>query len=816
MKKIYSTLLLFVTTLLGAQAQNTPVSQMEKLDRGVVAVPVSNGSTSRLISWRLLGTDPRSTRFDVLRNGTVIAENLKASNFLDKNGNALSTYQVRVKVDGEVVETTTPVTPWTNVWMKLPLDRPAGGSTESGNYTYSPNDCSVGDVDGDGEYEIFVKWDPSNSKDNSQDGYTGNVIIDCYKLDGTKLWRIDLGRNIRAGAHYTQFQVYDYDGDGKAEMMCKTAPGSKDGEGNYVNQATDDETIKAGDNSKVWLSSSGRMDGGHEYLTVFNGLTGKAVNTIAYNPNRNAKSALSEAQGTFNWAIGKTDNHGYNRGDRYLAATAYLDGPEGNPSAIFCRGYYSYAFIWAVDFDGQKLRPRWLSSHEDKNGTSYTVTTYKSDGSATSKSYSGCSPTSGSGSGTMFQNGNHNMSVADVDGDGNDDIIWGSAALKHDGTLRYATGFGHGDAIHVGAMIPEREGLQVFQVHEEKGTYAWDLHDAATGEIIYKDGPAGVDNGRGMAAQLSAKDNAWWFSSASVRPQYSAATGKQASDANGSLNFRIYWDGTVQDALLDGNVIDKYNDTGNAFGRLMTASSFGPSSTCNSSKNTPNLSADIFGDWREELVLYSVNDAETYLGIYSTNIETKYYVPTLMHDHTYRMGICWQNTAYNQPPHLGYNLAVATMPHLESDMYTEAKQNEDMAYDIQGAYISALKITRVYYPSGSTTTILAKAGFATTMDEANETLKLTGKPGEAGEYRFVVRLTDMNNVNTYDTLHVNVMEATGIEHARQANNVVKTTICDVFGRVLPAKELGQLPRGIYLVREESANGAVETRKVMKE
>lgn len=815
MKKIYSTLLLFVATLLGAQAQNTPVSQMEKLDRGVVAVPVSNGSTSRLISWRLLGTDPRSTRFDVLRNGTVIAEDLKASNFLDKNGNASSTYQVRVKVDGEVVETTTPVTPWANVWMKLPLDRPAGGSTESGSYTYSPNDCSVGDVDGDGEYEIFVKWDPSNSKDNSQDGYTGNVIIDCYKLDGTKLWRIDLGRNIRAGAHYTQFQVYDYDGDGKAEMMCKTAPGSKDGEGNYVNQATDDEAIKAGDNSKVWLSSSGRMDGGHEYLTVFNGLTGKAVNTIAYNPNRNASSTLSEAQGTFNWAVGKTDTHGYNRGDRYLAATAYLDGPEGNPSAIFCRGYYTYAFIWAVDFDGQKLHPRWLSSH--RNGTSYTVTTYKSDGSATSKSYSGCSPTSGSGSGTMFQNGNHNMSVADVDGDGKDDIIWGSAALKHDGTLRYGTGFGHGDAIHVGAMIPGREGLQVFQVHEERGTYAWDLHDAATGEIIYKGGPAGVDNGRSMAAQLSATDNAWWFSSASVRPQYSAATGEQASEANGSLNFRMYWDGTVQDALLDGNTLDKYKDNGAAFGRLVTFYDLGgPSSTCNSSKNTPNLSADIFGDWREELVLYSVSDAETYLGIYSTNIETKYYVPTLMHDHTYRMGICWQNTAYNQPPHLGYNLAVATQPHLESDMYTEAKQNEDMAYDIQGAYISALKITKVFRPSGTSTTILAKAGFATTMDEANETLKLTGKPEEAGEYRFVVRLTDMNGVNTYDTLHVNVMEATGIEHARQANNVVKTTICDVFGRVLPAKELGQLPCGIYLVREESANGAVETRKVMKE
>lgn len=841
MKKIYSTLLLFVATLLGAQAQNTPVSQMEKLDRGVVAVPVSNGSTSRLISWRLLGTDPRSTRFDVLRNGTVIASDLKTSNFLDKGGNASSTYQVRVKVDGEVVETTTPVTPWTNVWMKLPLDRPAGGSTESGSYTYSPNDCSVGDVDGDGEYEIFVKWDPSNSKDNSQDGYTGNVIIDCYKLDGTKLWRIDLGRNIRAGAHYTQFQVYDYDGDGKAEMMCKTAPGSKDGEGNYVNQATDDEAIKAGDNSKVWLSSSGRMDGGHEYLTVFNGLTGKAVNTIAYNPNRNATSTLSEDQGTFNWAVGKTDTHGYNRGDRYLAATAYLDGPERNPSAIFCRGYYTYAFIWAVDFDGQKLHPRWLSSH--RNGTSYTVTTYKSDGSATSKSYSGCSPTSGSGSGTMFQNGNHNMSVADVDGDGNDDIIWGSAALKHDGTLRYGTGFGHGDAIHMGSMIPGREGLQVYEVHEEKGYYSWDVHDAATGEILLKGGNHGVDNGRGMAAQLSASTKEWWFSSADQikddskttdvnelevyintygeplngRHQRSVTSGEIASTATSYVNFRMYWDGTAQDALLDGNILDKYNDSSKSFGRLVTFYNLGPGSTCNGSKNTPNLSADIFGDWREELVLYSVSDAETYLGIYSTNIETKYYVPTLMHDHTYRMGICWQNTAYNQPPHLGYNLAVATAPYLEQTQY-EVTKDEEISIVIQARNTSALMYKRGVKPSGESSTIISKLGTQTkrVIDNDKETCTITGTLTEEGLYKVAIQMTGNDGNNVIDTIYITATAADAIVQTKVADKVTKTTICDVFGRVLPAKELGQLPRGIYLVREESANGAVETRKVMIE
>lgn len=716
-------LLLFTTLLtLAAKAQTTPVSQMEKLDRGVVALPRSSGS-GRFVSWRFLGTeDPGRTTFNLLRNGNVVKSGLTVTNFEDTAGSASSKYQVVTLVDGEPVDTSKTVQAWNQVWLKLPLDRPAGGTTASGSFTYSPNDCSVGDVDGDGEYELFVKWDPSNAKDNSQDGFTGNVLIDCYKLDGTKLWRIDLGRNIRAGAHYTQFMVYDFDGDGRAEMICKTAPGSMDAAGEYVNQATDNEKIKAASNTKSWLSSSGRMDGGHEYLTVFNGLTGKAVNTIAYNPNRNTTSALSEAQGTFNWAVGKTDNHGYNRGDRYLAAVAYLDGPDKNPSGIFCRGYYTYAYIWAVDFDGQKLIPRWL--HRSDNNTSYKVETYDADGKATTKSYTAPKTTSGNGSRTMYSNGNHNLSLADVDGDGRDEIIWGSATLNADGTLRYATGFGHGDALHIGQMIPGKKGLQVFQVHEEKGTYAWDLHDADTGEILLKGGPSGVDNGRGMAAQLTSKSTEWWFSSASAREQRSAVTGEVASAANGSVNFRMYWDGTPQDALLDGNKLDKYNDSSKSFGRLVTFYNLGPGSTCNGTKNTPNLLADIFGDWREELILYNITDTETYLGIYTTNIPTKYTVPTLMHDHTYRMAVCWQNVAYNQPPHLGYNLA------------------EYIALNAQGT------------------------------------------------------------------------NPTGIRH-QPSDISLQTSVYDLSGHQLPASSIDQLPRGIYLVKRQTADGVVVS-KLMKD
>ena len=628
-----------------SQELATPESQMEKLGRGVVALPQTKGI---FISWRLLGTDDARTTFDVIRNGEVIAENLTVSNYSDEAGTTDSKYQVVCKVNGKTIDTSNEVTPWAKNYMTLALDRPATGVLGG---EYSPNDCSVGDVDGDGEYEIFVKWDPSNSKDNSQSDKTDNVFIDCYKLNGTKLWRIDLGVNIRAGAHYTQFTVYDFDCDGKAEMICKTAPGSMDGIGKYVNQAASDDNIKTADNSKDWRTSAGRINGGQEYLTVFNGQTGEAIHTIAYYPNRNALAELSEASGTFNWddRSGKKDRGDYgNRGERYLAAVAYLSGPDANPSGIFCRGYYTYAYVWAVDFDGNQLKHRWL--HRSDSRTQYSVVDADMNESA---KITAPAATRGEGSNTMYGNGNHNLSIADVDGDGRDEIIWGSAALDDNGKLLYATGFGHGDAIHLGAMDPDRKGMQVFEVHEEKGTYSWDLHDAATGEIIFKGGNAGKDNGRGMAADVIPESRGYEFWSSDERQQRSVQTGEIVGQKNTSVNFRMYWNGTCYDQMLDGNTLDYWN--GSSWSRQMTFYNYGNSSTCNGTKKTPNLQADLFGDWREELILWDSSNSST-LNIFSTNIPTEYRVPTLMHDHTYRMAVAWQNTAYNQPPHLGFYL----------------------------------------------------------------------------------------------------------------------------------------------------------------
>ena len=628
-----------------SQELTTPESQMEKLGRGVVALPQAKGI---FISWRLLGTDDARTTFDVIRNGEVIAEDLTVSNYSDEAGTTDSKYQVVCKVNGKAIENSDEVTPWAKNYMTLALDRPGTGTLGG---EYSPNDCSVGDVDGDGEYEIFVKWDPSNSKDNSQSDKTDKVFIDCYKLNGTKLWRIDLGVNIRAGAHYTQFMVYDFDGDGKAEMICKTAPGSMDGIGKYVNQSASDDKIKAADNSKDWRTSAGRINGGHEYLTVFNGQTGEAIHTIAYYPNRNALAELSEASGTFNWddRSGKKDRGDYgNRGERYLAAVAYLGGPNANPSGIFCRGYYTYAYVWAVDFDGNHLKHRWL--HRSDSRTQYSVVDADMIESA---KITAPIATRGEGSNTLYSNGNHNLSIADVDGDGRDEIIWGSAALDDNGKLLYATGFGHGDAIHLAAMDPDRKGMQVFEVHEEKGTYSWDLHDAATGEVVFKGGNAGKDNGRGMAADVIPGSRGYEFWSADDRQQRSVQTGEIVGQKNTSVNFRMYWNGTCYDQMLDGNTLDYWN--GSSWDRLMTFYNYGNSSTCNSTKKTPNLQADLFGDWREELILWDSSNSST-LNIFSTNIPTEYRVPTLMHDHTYRMAVAWQNTAYNQPPHLGFYL----------------------------------------------------------------------------------------------------------------------------------------------------------------
>ena len=622
-----------LTMAVHAQPPSAP-PQMEKLNRGVVALPAQQKGI--FVSWRLLGTDPAATSFHLLRDGKPIARNLTgATCYTDTDGMPSSHYQV-VTLHGQMpVDTSSVATPWAGLFLSIPLDRPDGGTVDGREYVYLPNDCSVGDVDGDGSYEIILKWDPTNSRDNSHEGFTASVIFDCYRMDGTRLWRIDLGRNIRAGAHYTQFLVYDFNGDGRAEMMCKTAPGTTDGQGRYVSEAATDYEIRSTDNSADYRNERGRILSGPEYLTVFDGQTGRAVHTVYYNPNRAFTLGGSADYDIDGW--GDRGRVVGNRGDRFLACVAHLDGAHRNASAVFTRGYYTRTCLWAVGFDGQRLTTKWVHRDEDPNVPS------------------------------TYGQGSHSIAVADVDGDGCDEITFGSAAVDNDGSLLYSTSLGHGDAHHLTDLDPDRPGLEYYMVHEFP-PYGADLRDARTGEILYHE-PGRTDTGRGLAADIDAAHRGFEFWNSDKRAVRDIR-GNIISDHNPSINFRIYWDGDLQDELLGSTrlkrfapQLEKWNGSHAEPLPLSNGKhlwEMGASMTCNGSKATPNLQADLLGDWREELILWDSSDA-SHLNIFTTNIPTDHRVTTLMHDHTYRMSVCWQNVAYNQPPHLGYYLPDAVL-----------------------------------------------------------------------------------------------------------------------------------------------------------
>lgn len=566
--------------------------QMEKLDRGVVAVKVSNGV---FVSWRILGTESTNVTYNLYRGSTLIASYLSASNYIDTDGTSSSTYSVAAVVSGTEQSKSTAVSVWSTNYLAIPLQIPSGGTTPDGvAYTYSANDCSVGDLDGDNQYEIIVKWDPFNSKDNSQSGYTGNVYLDAYELNGTQLWRIDLGKNIRAGAHYTQFIVYDLDGDGRAEVACKIADGTIDGTGAVF-----------GDSSADYRNSSGYILSGPEYLGIFSGASGRLMEYVSYQPPRGTVGDWGDTYG--------------NRVDRFLAGIAYLDGAR--PSLIMARGYYTGTVSGATK--GQT----WIVAWDYRDGNVSRRWSFSAIYGGTNSAYTA--------------QGNHNLSIGDVDGDGKDEIIYGACAIDDDGTGLYTTGKGHGDAMHLGDLNPNRSGLEVWQCHES-GSGAT-FRDAKTGEIIFTYANSN-DVGRACSADLTASyaGEEVWASGSSL---YSC-TGTVIGTAPSYINFAIWWDGDELRELLDGTSIYKYGG-----GTLLTASGCASN---NGTKATPCLQADILGDWREE-VIWRTSDNQ-YLRIYTTTNTTTRRIYTLMHDPIYRLGIAWQNAAYNQPPHTGFFL----------------------------------------------------------------------------------------------------------------------------------------------------------------
>ncbi len=566
-------------------AYGTGKNVMEALDRGLNAINTGNGM---MVSWRFNADDADNTVFKLYRDNTLIYTSNAgdATCYLDKGGSSASRYKLETIAGGKVIAADNCDLISNKAYFDIPLNVPTGKDC-----TYSANDTSFGDVDGDGQYELFVKWDPSNSKDNSQSGYTGNVYIDCYTLEGKQLWRIDLGRNIRAGAHYTQFLVADFDCDGKAEMTCKTADGTVDGTGKVI-----------GDASKDYRNSSGYILTGPEYYTLFDGATGKALDTVNYGIPRgnNLKK---------DWG----DDYG-NRVDRYNGAVVYLDGVK--PSAVSGRGYYTQLNAIAYDVVNDKLVERWV---------------YRS----------GNDPNKG------YHNGNHNCMAADVDGDGRQEICFGSTTIDDDGSLLWCNNQGHGDAMHLGDFLPDRNGLELWMCHENE-PYGVSLIDAKTGKnIFHKDHTK--DTGRACCGNILASNPG---------AEFWGATGNDIFDANGktiatnkpSQNMMIYWDGDLEREILDGTKIEKYVSA-SKINRLLTADGCASN---NSSKSSPCLSADIFGDWREELLLRSTDSK--YLRVYATPYTTDVRLTTLMHDPQYRTQAAGEQNCYNQPPHPSFYL----------------------------------------------------------------------------------------------------------------------------------------------------------------
>lgn len=716
--------------------------QLEVLDRGLVAV---TGPEGIHLSWRLLGGEvtgataasQTSAPFHVYRDGVRIATVSDTTTYVDPSGTPTSRYQVDlVGAKGRAGHRSATVTPSTTDYLDIPLNKPADGVTPAGEaYTYSANDASVADLDGDGALEYVVKWDPSNNKDVSQIGYTGPVYLDAYGLDGTQLWRIDMGVNIRAGAHYTQLPVYDFDGDGKAELMMKTAPGTKittyrkDGRvksQRYVTVAARDRAAGVTTSSDFRLSKAGYYEhlvalfqswssrpevtsgqwpatleqafgiapthtyplseaaarelanyfidvyapsrsprnqlrsfegfivDGPEYLTVFDGSSGKELATVDYEPGRTDDGLLWG-----DYAMARIEPA--NRVDRFLSGVAYLDGAR--PSAIFARGYYTRSTLAAYDWNGRSLTKRWFVD------SGWTPMTNPFNDSPHGRD--GTDPVFGS----ITTQGHHSLSAADVDGDGRHEVVYGAATIDDDGSLLYSSKavlppgsaapgtmarLGHGDALHVTDIDPDRPGLEIFTAHENAtmAPYGMVLRDAATGSPIFGV-YSGKDTGRAMIGDVlpGQRGLEGWASlpgGSDSLGLYSAA-GVLTPGAIPGTNQSVKWlgDGTTQ--ILDGSgaTTPKIVDWTRGVQRTLDGTLAN-----NGTKGNASLIADVLGDWREEVLMRTVDSRA--LRLFVSTSPTNRKQATLLHDPQYRAEVARQQTTYNQPSYPGYYLASDT------------------------------------------------------------------------------------------------------------------------------------------------------------
>lgn len=614
---------------INALYESRPVSlkQMEALDRGFVAVKSADGV---FLSWRFLGTDAETLAFNIYKNGALLnpAPISEVTSYLDKSAESGAEYTLVPVLEGKELAEDTEKAISFEEYLSVPVKQYEVGD-------YDIYDASVGDLDGDGQYEIVVRRNPADMNPQSRTAY---ALLEAYELDGTHMWTIDIGPN-EINPVDLNFIVYDMNGDGRAEVIMRSFEGTTDGVGNQIGDVNGDGKTDYSKANVVVMKDRSYLSEGPEFLSMYDGKTGAEL----------ARTDLLPARDPLNTWYGADRGKQVKRASHFLFCVAYLDGEK--PSLVHFRGAWAACKVAAYDIVDGQFQVR------------FTIDCGKVDERD-----------------NTYNTGYHSIAVADVDYDGKDEIITGATAIDDDGTVMYtvkaarADGWvfklGHGDAFDVAVMNPDTPAYYVWACRETANLPVnIGLHDALTGEVLFGQTKT-KDTGRSRAADIDPESRGWEMWGSTNTPLQSVAGEVLCETCPSSMNMKMYWDGDLLAELVDHDSnsemnIYKWDWEKKQLNTILTAEG---SASNGGTKGQTCLIADIFGDWREELVVRTADNKE--MRIYSTTAETAYRMPTLMHDVTYREAIAWQNNHYNQPANTSFYLGAETTRVPVPEIYT--------------------------------------------------------------------------------------------------------------------------------------------------